>query len=707
MLNRMAFWLFVLSVFSAQESQAQFWVWAKESGAGVYNGLNHEQLGKSLSTDLQGNVYIVGTYSGPDIIFETTVLGAQPYSAVFLAKYDPNGHVLWAKNFGGLTDNIACRSVCTDLTGNVFVTGRYTGSLAFGPVVLPSPAAGAQDIFLAKFDSSGNTLWAESGGGDGIAESNSVSTDSAGNAYITGCFSHTYITIGATTLINAGVQNVFLAKYDSHGNAGWAKSVAGQGYDNAYGVSANKNGDVSIGGDFTSAILTFGTISIHCNGNANMYLARFDAQGNVLWANDIPVGVDYRGLAMCTDQSNNTYLTSYFGGPSLVLGSVKLLNGGDNDLFFVKYDALGNVLWAQNAGEGAGAATEGHAICTDWKNNVYVSGFFYKDATFGSQTLSYQPGPDGNAFLVKCDSAGKYICVSGLGGGGNDELAVCADTFGHVYLGGHFDAQSLTVGSVTLPIAPGVSGENAFVAKYTCGCTSVGHITGINKLCKGESSSLLANGGSTYSWNTGASTGNISVTPDSTTTYSVVCKYGGCSDTAFKKITVYPLPVNEIVSQQTVDLCEGGHNGSITTSTTSGTVPYTFSWSPGGETTESISGLGAGVYALSVVDAQGCKTKSVTVQVMAPQLFVPNYFSPNDDGMNDKECIFGSCFKDIHFTIYDRWGEKVFETSDINMCWDGSYRGMPMETQIFVYKIEATLISGEIIAKKGTINLGR
>ena len=89
------------------------------------------------------------------------------------------------------------------------------------------------------------------------------------------------------------------------------------------------------------------------------------------------------------------------------------------------------------------------------------------------------------------------------------------------------------------------------------------------------------------------------------------------------------------------------------------------------------------------------------------EFFVPTAFSPNNDGQNDLECVYGKCIESLLFSIYDRWGEKVFETTDQKQCWDGTYRGKPMNTGVFVYYLQATFDSGESVKKKGNIGLVR
>ncbi len=98
---------------------------------------------------------------------------------------------------------------------------------------------------------------------------------------------------------------------------------------------------------------------------------------------------------------------------------------------------------------------------------------------------------------------------------------------------------------------------------------------------------------------------------------------------------------------------------------------------------------------------------TVTVDLQCGEVFVPNAFSPNNDGENDLECVFGKCIQTMTFAIYDRWGEKVFDTTDPKKCWDGIYKGEVMNTAVFVYYLDATLITGEKIKKKGNISLVR
>lgn len=93
--------------------------------------------------------------------------------------------------------------------------------------------------------------------------------------------------------------------------------------------------------------------------------------------------------------------------------------------------------------------------------------------------------------------------------------------------------------------------------------------------------------------------------------------------------------------------------------------------------------------------------------VICGDLFFPSIFSPNGDGLNDEQCVLGNCIQSARWAVYNRWGEKVFETEDKNACWDGTFRGNPLNTGVYVYKLTAVLLNGEIVNQKGNLTIVR
>ena len=148
--------------------------------------------------------------------------------------------------------------------------------------------------------------------------------------------------------------------------------------------------------------------------------------------------------------------------------------------------------------------------------------------------------------------------------------------------------------------------------------------------------------------------------------------------------------------------------------TASGGIPaYAYDWSPvtsmddPSSANPVISPTTTTTYIVVITDSAGCQsTDDITVTVTDPYYFVPNVFSPNGDGIHDMLFVEGKALENIRFTIYDRWGEKVFESNSLEVGWDGTYKGKEMNSTVFVYILEASL-DGQTIKENGNITLVR
>lgn len=210
----------------------------------------------------------------------------------------------------------------------------------------------------------------------------------------------------------------------------------------------------------------------------------------------------------------------------------------------------------------------------------------------------------------------------------------------------------------------------------------------------------------TYLWSNSATSQTVTNMPVGSISVTVT-DANGCTATANAVInSVTTANINAVPPFVTIT------SGESTTLSATGGITYT--WSPAAGLScsncpnPSASPTQTTVYYVSGVDANGCfGIDSVIVYVDLPcgEIFIPNAFSPNDDGQNDKLCIMGGCFLSLEFMIFDRWGEKVFETNNASICWDGTFRGKPMNPAVFFYVLKATLNTGENIEKKGNISL--
>ena len=115
------------------------------------------------------------------------------------------------------------------------------------------------------------------------------------------------------------------------------------------------------------------------------------------------------------------------------------------------------------------------------------------------------------------------------------------------------------------------------------------------------------------------------------------------------------------------------------------------------------------VYLLTSVDANGCVAVDTVTVFVNPEsiIFVPNAFTPDNSGTNDVLYVRTEQVELLYFAVYNRWGELVFETTEVTEGWDGTYDGKPMDQAVFVYYVEARLNNGERVVKTGNVTLIR
>lgn len=244
-------------------------------------------------------------------------------------------------------------------------------------------------------------------------------------------------------------------------------------------------------------------------------------------------------------------------------------------------------------------------------------------------------------------------------------------------------------------------------------------------ICRGESIDLTATGGGSYLWSpantlSDSATATVTATPINTTSYTVTVTSGTCAP-ATNSVTITVIPPPTANAGDTITILSGE---SVQLNGTGGGY---YAWSPatGLNDTTSFNPLATPeettTYTLIVTDGNGCKdTATVTIMVEKECdavngdediFFIPSAFSPNGDGMNDEIIVRINgeehCATLIKFIIYDRWGEKVFETNNRKDAWNGTHRKGLLNSAVFSYYLEGSLYNGEPIIQKGNITLVR
>jgi hypothetical protein len=272
---------------------------------------------------------------------------ALPREAGADGRRDGAPGVGWAVSAGGDGYDLAGLMV-VDRSDNIIVAGYIGASARFGAIGVTS--AGSSGVFVAKLDHRGTFLWAvplpgftQSGLWNGLA------VDGAGNILYGGIFTGT-VRFGSTTLTSKGSQDGFLAKLDPDGNLLWARTVvASKGMSSVQAVALGSDGQITIGGDFSDTA-TFGSSSLTAKGKSDLFVARLDGAGDLLW----------------------------------------VTQGGSDEMY-----------------------TEGvNRVVLDGAGNIVVAGSAGPDATFGSFTRPGTPGST-SAFVAKLDTTGTFVWVAG------------------------------------------------------------------------------------------------------------------------------------------------------------------------------------------------------------------------------------------------------------------------------------------------------
>jgi hypothetical protein len=400
-------------------------------------------------------------------------------TAYAVQTFSQSPNWLWAKSaVGAATDEGL--SISTDASGNVYATGYFfSPSLTFGTTTLTNASNGTADIFVVKYDASGNVIWAKSAGGVNSDKGLGVSADASGNVLVTGPFYSPSITFGTTTLVNTdnsgNSADIFVVKYDANGNVLWAKSSGGTSYEYGNSISTDSNGNVLVTGYFDSPSITFGTTTLTNSGSStDIFIVKYDANGNILWAKSAGGTNLDGGYGVSTDANGNVFVAGIFLSPSINFGSTTLTNvsSGNADIFVVKYDANGNVLWAKKAGGTAYDRVTG--ISVDVNGNVLITGYFNSSSiAFGTTTLTNIDimGTTPDIFVVKYDSNGNLIWAKSAGGTGgmsfDEGNAISTDVNGNVLVTGRFGSSSLTFGTTTLTNADNTGNTaDIFVVKF-------------------------------------------------------------------------------------------------------------------------------------------------------------------------------------------------------------------------------------------------
>ncbi|HTB31872.1 MAG TPA: gliding motility-associated C-terminal domain-containing protein [Bacteroidia bacterium] len=652
--------IFISFFFCIINGSAQSWNWGRENtepphGAGSPQG-NH-----CVATDPLGNAYIIGQ-SFDTLAFGTDTVLSSSGIGSYLVKYDINGKVKWARGANGIpSPNFQPMGVSADAASNVYVTGCFNNMAIFGKDTLFNPNNWSL-MYLVKYDSNGNVLWAKESSISDSCEGFDVASDLSGNAYVTGIFTKT-VAFGTDTLesTGGGIVQVFIVKYAPNGNVIWATKSSGR--PGPYGPTSNSialdhSGNAYITG-FLSDTLKFGANTLYLShGFSNSFIAKFDKNGNALWARQSVNNTNFSwatGISVGVDALSNAYITGNFE-KSVTFGADTITNYIQQGVFFSRYDSSGNLRWVKQGNPlSVNPLLHGFSIACDTLPSgggflvLNMSGNLPIVLKFGVDTFSLSTSSYSATILFQFDSSGNVLCgsVTSQGGDGSND-GVAADHSGkHIYISGNLYWEDATIfGNDTLKAHSPY--QNAFVAQWNRCCVMPIHVSPIDTaICEGDSVTLNASGASDFYWlpHRGLNTTSDSTVITNTTistVYEVAGKSPGCIGFATVTVNVDPNP-NITISPPNDSVCKG----QSTTLNASGALTYIWSPSSGLScTTCSVPNASPDstvTYSLVGIDVNGCKDSSkITVFVKPPPVAVITALPSDSICIGDTVHLIGS-----------------------------------------------------------------
>jgi len=305
------------------------------------------------------------TADGGYIVTGYTETYGAGYYDVFLVKFDSSGDTLWTRTFGGQGWDQG-RQVLQTTDGGYIVVGD---TRSFG--------VGAWDVYLIKTDADGDTLWTKTIGGTDLKRGFAIQTTLDGG----------YVITGSKSTSGAGRDDVYLVKTDAGGDTLWTRTFGGDTEDVGNSVQQTSDGGYIITG-FTES---FGA------GGTDVYLVKTDATGDTMWTRTYGgTGADYGQAGRQTAD-----------GGYIVTGSTRTYGSGFYDVYLVKTDAQGDTMWTRRFG-GAGM-DEGHAV-----QQTGDSGYIITGRTWSFVTGEY------DVYLIKTDADGDTLWARTYGGTSGD-----------------------------------------------------------------------------------------------------------------------------------------------------------------------------------------------------------------------------------------------------------------------------------------------
>ncbi|MBP6234874.1 MAG: T9SS type A sorting domain-containing protein [Saprospiraceae bacterium] len=597
-------------------------VWAKSIGSGY-------GVGTSLILDDDGNLYATGTESS----FST-----------FLLKIDMDGAVVFEKYFTSINPRIST-SIVIDKSKNIYVSytsgniekynndGNFIWEKSFGygyetriginkndNIYI---AGGKSGISVAHIDTSGIIIWEKSIDGSGLGENNGIKIDNNDNIYITGYFKRKWDFDPGPDIFNLtakGDSDAFVLKLDKFGNFIWATQFGGEDYTWGISITVDEDGFVYNSGSFEE-ITDFDPGPeeklLTSIGYEDGYILKLDSNGKFVGVVQYgSEGEESAAYSIAVDNKGYIYSTGYFAGKVDFNPSNEIYNlshiGSYRDFFVVKLCKNFN---PQISSEGTATFCEGGSVTLSssnaksylWSSGETSQNIVPTNSGTYTVTITNSNGCTNSASKNIIEALKPIVSIDGESTICNNNSVTWTANGGISYL--------WNTGSTIASINPTIAGSYTVTAINDKGCTStatkildfsndiIATITGITKICEGNTTTLSVSEGTTFLWSTNETSQSINVSSEGVYVVTVTNENGCSAISLPTTITIYPLPVAMIVPDGSTTFCLG-ENVILTA-----TEAQSYIWNSG-QTSRSVDITYSGVYVVTVTDANGCSAVS-------------------------------------------------------------------------------------------------
>ncbi len=394
------------SVFIQKTDADGNFLWAKRIVCAT------DMLVGALHVDSAGNTYITGSFnsttnfnSGGTNFFISTA-GEKD---AFIAKYNTDGTLAWAKAVGGVNDDLG-RSIFVDNAGNTYATGTFTGTIDADPGngTLNFTNVGLLSVYILKLDANGDLVWAVMNSKANAAmQPFSIEADNAGNVYVAGAFLGTMDFDPSGTSYDltstSNTYDICIQKLDQAGNFLWAKQAGSTGLDYCHSIALGEFNDIYLTGFFNNTV-DFdpgnGISNLTSAGGNDIFILKLDIAGNYKWAKRMgSTGGDF-GRAVCYQSGEIYSVGSFYNtvdfNPNAGTDNFTASNNY-SDYYIQILDTTGNYVWT--ATFGSTANDEAFGVYGDHWENKYITGRF-------NGTFDFDPGPNTSNLVASTGTSG-------------------------------------------------------------------------------------------------------------------------------------------------------------------------------------------------------------------------------------------------------------------------------------------------------------